>query len=78
MPKDCLQPDTNYLLQVLKDIIGFKTVAPPGSCYREIVDYLVPILSGLGFETKKLVMPQEVFAARCGCGGGRSFNLRGS
>ncbi len=78
MSKDCPQPDINYLLQLLKDIIGFKTVAPPGSCYREIVDYLVPILSGLGFETKKLVMPQEVFAARCEDARlvGDRFNLR--
>jgi len=78
MPKDCLQPDTNYLLQVLKDIIGFKTVAPPGSSYQEIVDYLVPIFSGLGFETKKLVMPQEVFAAKCEDARlvGDRFNLR--
>lgn len=78
MPKDCLQPDTNYLLQVLKDIIGFKTVAPPGSCYQEIVDYLVPIFSSLGFETKKLVMPQEVFAAKCEDARlvGDRFNLR--
>ncbi|NMC09700.1 MAG: ArgE/DapE family deacylase [Methanothrix sp.] len=78
MPKDRLQPDTNYILQVLKDIIGFKTVAPPGSCYQEIVDYLVPIFSGLGFETKKLVMPQEVFAAKCEDARlvGDRFNLR--
>jgi len=78
MPKDCIQPDTNYLLQVLKDIIGFKTVAPPGSSYQEIVDYLVPIFSGLGFETKKLVMPQEVFAAKCEDARlvGDRFNLR--
>lgn len=78
MSKDCPQPDINYLLQLLKDIIGFKTVAPPGSCYREIVDYLVPILSGLGFETKKSVMPQEVFAARCEDARlvGDRFNLR--
>jgi heme/copper-type cytochrome/quinol oxidase subunit 2 len=30
-------------LDVLKDLIGFKTAAPPGSCYQEIVDFLVPI-----------------------------------
>ncbi len=65
MPDECLRPDTTYLLHVLKDLIGFQTVAPPGSCYQEIVDYLVPIFKGMGFETQRLVMPQEVFAAKC-------------
>ncbi len=65
MPEECLQPDTAYLLQVLEKIIGFETVAPPGSCYKEIVEYLLPIFSGMGFETQKQVMPKEVFAAKC-------------
>ena len=53
------------LLDLLKKIISFKTVAPPGSNYREIVDWLVPIFQEMGFATRKLVMPQEVFASRC-------------
>jgi len=65
MPKECLQPDMSYLLRILKDIIGFKTVAPPGSCYQEMVDYLVPIFNDLGFKTQKMVMPGDVFAAKC-------------
>jgi len=55
----------NYLLQVLRDIIGFKTVAPPGSFYEEIVDYLAAIFGSMGFETRKMVMPSDVFASRC-------------
>lgn len=65
MPEECIQPDTAYLLHVLEKIIGFETVAPPGSCYEEIVEYLLSIFKGMGFETEKLVMPQEVFAAKC-------------
>ena len=65
MPEECLKPDTAYLLQVLESIIGFETVAPPGSCYKEIVEYLLPIFKGMGFKTEELVMPQEVFAAKC-------------
>ena len=57
--------DTNYLLDLLKNIIRFKTVAPPGSCYEEIVDWLVPIFQDMGFKTEKLVMPQDVFATKC-------------
>jgi len=55
----------DYLLQVLGDLIAFRTVAPPGSYYHEAVDYLVPIFEGMGFMVKKMVMPQEVFEARC-------------
>lgn len=65
MPEECLRPDTAYLLDVLRDIIGFETVAPPGSYYQEIVDYLVPIFRDIGFKTEVLVMPEEVFAAKC-------------
>jgi succinyl-diaminopimelate desuccinylase len=57
--------DLARLLKVLKDLVAFKTVAPPGSFYHEIVDYLVPIFREMGFRTEKLVMPQEVFESRC-------------
>ncbi|VVB72604.1 putative metallohydrolase [uncultured archaeon] len=65
MTEDCLQPDKEYLLSLLKEIISFRTVAPPGSCYEEIVDWLVPIFKGLGFRAQKLTMPKEVFAEKC-------------
>lgn len=65
MPEECLRPDMDYLLNILRDIVAFRTVAPPGSCYQEVVDYLVPIFKGMGFKVEKIVMPQEVFIARC-------------
>src|SRR5664280_1023938 len=65
MPDEILQPDTKYLLDLLKKIISFKTVAPPGNCYQEIVDWLEPIFREMGFKTEKLVMPEEVFSAKC-------------
>ncbi len=55
----------DYLMHVLRDLIAFRTVAPPGSCYHEVVDYLVPIFEGMGFRVEKMIMPQEVFEARC-------------
>ena len=78
MPEEILQPDTNYLLNLLKKIISFKTVAPPGSNYQEIVDWLVPIFREMGFATQKMVMPQDVFAAKCSDPRlvGDRFNLR--
>ncbi|HQE96850.1 MAG TPA: ArgE/DapE family deacylase [Methanothrix sp.] len=53
------------LLDLLKKIISFKTVAPPGNNYEEIVDWLVPLFQEMGFSTRKMAMPQEVFASRC-------------
>jgi len=65
MPNEILELDKEYLMDLLKKIISFKTVAPPGSNYQEIVDWLVPIFREMGFKAQKLTMPQEVFAAKC-------------
>jgi succinyl-diaminopimelate desuccinylase len=65
MPKEPLSPDKNYLLDVLRDLIAFKTIAPPGSSYHEVIDYLISIFKSMGFKTEKIVMPKEIFEARC-------------
>jgi succinyl-diaminopimelate desuccinylase len=65
MPETIPSPDANYLMDLLKKIISFKTVAPPGSNYEEIVDWLVPIFQEMGFSTQKMIMPEEVFESRC-------------
>lgn len=73
-----LDSRTSEMLETLRDLVRFDTVAPPGDNYHEIVDYLVPIFRGLGFETEKVVMPQEIFDQRCGVAGlvGDRANLR--
>ncbi|HPT18588.1 MAG TPA: ArgE/DapE family deacylase [Methanothrix sp.] len=78
MEKEIIQPDTGRLMDLLKSIISFKTVAPPGSNYEEIVDWMVPIFQKMGFVTAKLPMPQEVFSSKCFDGRleGDRFNLR--
>jgi succinyl-diaminopimelate desuccinylase len=65
MPNEPLSADKNYLLDVLRDLIAFKTIAPPGSSYHEVIDYLISIFKSMGFKTEKIVMPQEIFEARC-------------
>ncbi|MCJ7445602.1 MAG: M20/M25/M40 family metallo-hydrolase, partial [Methanotrichaceae archaeon] len=62
---DSQELDRNYLLDVLENLVGFRTVTPPGGFYNEIIDYLLPIFKGLGFKTDKIIMPQEIFLARC-------------
>ena len=65
MPDEPLFPDKDYLLNVLRDLIAFETVAPPGSHYNEIIDYLVSVFKSMGFRTEKIVMPKEIFEAKC-------------
>ncbi|MGV8175065.1 MAG: M20 family metallopeptidase [Methanothrix sp.] len=78
MPEEILQPDEEYLMALLRKIISFKTAAPPGSNYEEIVDWLVPIFREMGFSAQKLAMPQEVFSSRCSDSRlvGDRFNMR--
>ena len=64
-PEESILPDRDYLMDLLKNIISFRTVAPPGDCYQEIVEWLEPIFRDMGFETTKMKMPAEVFAAKC-------------
>jgi len=73
-----LDSKTQKMLGALRDLVSFDTVAPPGNNYHEIVDYLVPIFKDLGFETEKVVMPEDVFDQRCGAQGlaGDRVNLR--
>jgi succinyl-diaminopimelate desuccinylase len=65
MPSDCQEFDSEDLFNILENLVNLKTVAPPGGFYHEIVDYLIPIFSGLGFKTEKIIMPQEIFQAQC-------------
>lgn len=73
-----LDSKTPEVLEVLRDLVSFETVAPPGNNYHEIIDYLIPIFRDLGFETEKVVMPPEIFDQRCGVAGlvGDRVNLR--
>jgi len=64
-PGESIITDRDYLMDLLKNIISFRTVAPPGDCYQEIVEWLEPIFKEMGFKTIKVKMPQEVFAAKC-------------
>ncbi|MEX2724844.1 MAG: M20 family metallopeptidase [Candidatus Freyarchaeota archaeon] len=47
-------------VDVLKDLIKIKTVVPPGNNYEEIVKYLEPQFSRIGFETERVTVPEEM------------------
>lgn len=46
-------------LKVIKDIISIDTSVPPGTNYREMIDYLEPLFQQVGFETHKIIIPKE-------------------
>jgi succinyl-diaminopimelate desuccinylase len=73
-----LDSRASEMLDVLRDLVRYRTVAPPGTFYSEIVDHLMPIFEDLGFETEKVVMPQDLFEERCAGRGlaGERANLR--
>ena len=77
-PEEAIIPDRDELLDLLKNIISFRTVAPPGDCYKEIVEWLEPIFKEMGFKTAKIKIPEEVFAAKCSDSRlvGDRYNLR--
>lgn len=77
-PEETIFPDRDYLLDLMKNIISFRTVASPGDCYQEIVEWLEPIFRDMGFKTTKMKMPAEVFAAKCSDNRlvGDRYNLR--
>ncbi len=52
------------ILGYLKALVRVPTFVPPGENYGEIVDWLVPIFEGFGFECERVEMPEAVFKER--------------
>ncbi|HOT06451.1 MAG: putative metallohydrolase [Methanosaeta sp. PtaB.Bin039] len=57
--------DEGHLLGILADLVSFRTQAPPGHNYHQAIDYLAETFRKMGFRTEKLLMPEDVFLARC-------------
>lgn len=62
---DRLDAGQDRLLDLAGELISFQTVAPPGSMYGEIVDYLIPLFKELGFSSRRVVIPQDLFMQKC-------------
>ncbi|MFQ6051820.1 MAG: M20 family metallopeptidase [Candidatus Hydrothermarchaeota archaeon] len=54
----------NQTIKMLRDLIKYPTVVPPGDKYEEICDFLIPKFEGLGFEAEKIIMPDDIFEKR--------------
>jgi succinyl-diaminopimelate desuccinylase len=46
-------------VEVLKDLISIDTTVPPGLNYDKAIAYLEPLFKESGFDTKRLVIPEE-------------------
>ncbi len=51
----------NQTINLLRDLIKFATIVPPGEKYEEICDFLIPKFEELGFEVEKILMPDDIF-----------------
>lgn len=51
---------TRQAINVLMDLIGLRTVAPPGENYLEIVTYLDRLLMDFGLSTRIIEVPKPV------------------
>lgn len=47
------------LVNLLKDLVAIDTSVPPGDNYSAFVDYVEPLFQALGFETLRVVVPEE-------------------
>ncbi len=52
--------------KILKDIIAIDTSVPPGLNYGEVIDYLQPLFEDVGFESRKIYIPEEYAEGREG------------
>jgi succinyl-diaminopimelate desuccinylase len=50
------------LLERYRMVIGVDTVVPPGRNYDTLIDLVEPEFQRLGFETKRVVIPEELYA----------------
>ncbi|MBU0735954.1 MAG: M20/M25/M40 family metallo-hydrolase, partial [Proteobacteria bacterium] len=53
--------ERDYLIDLLRTIIGVDTSIPPGENYGKLVDILEPELNGFGFETRRVMVPEEKY-----------------
>jgi succinyl-diaminopimelate desuccinylase len=53
-----------YLIDSLKALVKIPTFVPPGEYYGEIIDWLIPAFSDLGFTCDRIEMPADIYEAR--------------
>lgn len=54
-----VEQERDYLIDILRAIIGVDTTIPPGENYEELVGILEAELRVFGFETRRVTVPEE-------------------
>jgi succinyl-diaminopimelate desuccinylase len=47
------------IINLLRDLIKIPTVVPPGNNYADLVDFVEPLFKNLGFNTERVIVPDE-------------------
>jgi succinyl-diaminopimelate desuccinylase len=55
-----VEKKANRVAKLLSDLIQVPTVVPPGNNYEEFVDLVEPIFKKLGFQTERVVIPEDL------------------
>jgi succinyl-diaminopimelate desuccinylase len=51
----------DYIIDILKAMIAVNTCIPPGENYGKLVDLIEPELKSFGFETRRILVPEEKY-----------------
>lgn len=56
-----VEQERDYLIDILKALIAVNTCIPPGENYGRLADILEPELKSFGFETRRVLVPEEKY-----------------
>lgn len=56
-----VEQERDYLIDILKALIAVNTCIPPGKNYDRLADILEPELKSFGFETRRVLVPEEKY-----------------
>jgi succinyl-diaminopimelate desuccinylase len=59
---DLVEKNEEKLLERYRTVIGVDTSVPPGNTYEELIDKVEPEFKRLGFETERVVIPEDLYS----------------
>jgi succinyl-diaminopimelate desuccinylase len=57
-----VEHEEEYIVDILQKIIAVDTSVPPGENYAKLIDIVEPEFKKYGFETERVVVPEEKVA----------------
>lgn len=56
---------SSEILNLLKEMVKIPTYTPPGHNYDKMVDFMLPKIREIGFDTERIDLPENIFEERC-------------